>query len=98
MFNFLINILLRQSRSAYFILWRKHSYKKTPQATDTFKEAISPCIGSFAVWSAIFITEFEIPFPSDPMIIAQGSLKEVLYTEVLDFSVAAITFIPDAWR
>ncbi len=52
------------------------SYRKAPQATDTFNDSISPKIGSFAWSSETFNTEGLMPFPSEPITIAQGSLNE----------------------
>ena len=51
------------------------SYRKTPQATDTFKDSISPNNGSLALWSAALRMEGEIPRSSEPIMMAHGWLK-----------------------
>ena len=50
------------------------SYKITPVATDTFKDAIFPIIGIFAFTSHIFKNSGETPSSSDPIIIAVGGV------------------------
>ena len=52
-----------------------NSYKKIPQATETFKDSILPYIGSLALKSTSLSIEGVIPFPSAPIIIAHESLK-----------------------
>ena len=59
----------------YKLRCRTTSYKKAPQATETFKELISPNRGKDALWSRMFSTEGEIPFSSDPIMIAKGWVR-----------------------
>ena len=75
-----------------------NSYKKIPQATETFKDSILPYIGSLALKSTSLSIEGVIPFPSAPIIIAHESLKSTSYTVSSVFSVAAIILIPLACK
>ena len=54
------------------------SNKITPAATDTFKEAIFPTIGILTCISLRFKYSLEIPFSSEPIIIAEGFVKSAL--------------------
>jgi hypothetical protein len=53
------------------------SYKKAPQATETFKDSIVPYIGNFAFSSTTFQPEGFTPRSSLPIIIATGTLKSI---------------------
>ena len=57
--------------------WRTTSYKKAPQATETLRELIVPSIGKEERSSQQLMTDFEIPFPSDPITMQTDSSKEV---------------------
>lgn len=56
---------------------RTVSYKNTAQATETFKEPISPSKGIFAQWSETFKMDGVIPLSSDPMTIAVGFVNSI---------------------
>ena len=60
---------------SYRFLCRTISYKKTPQATETFNEFISPNKGIAALLSTRFKIDFDTPFPSEPKTTASGFFK-----------------------